>query len=68
MEKLFTTQPWIKSRSFENDEIDRLNDRFDILQNKKKTPLIYFFYGAVWTDKMKISPQIFQNYFPLLFL
>jgi N-acetylglucosamine kinase-like BadF-type ATPase len=30
---------------------------------KKNTTHLFFFYGAGWTDKMKIS-QIFQNYFP----
>jgi hypothetical protein len=39
-------KPWIKSRSFENNEIiDRLNDRFDILQKIKKTHSLIF-YGA----------------------
>jgi hypothetical protein len=37
---------WIKSRSFNNEIIDRLNDRFDILQNKKNTTHLFFFYGA----------------------
>jgi hypothetical protein len=62
---VYNTNSWIKSRSFENNEIiDRLNDRFDILQKKNTTHL--FFYGAgCGTDKMKISlSQIFQNYFP----
>jgi hypothetical protein len=45
---LFTTNLWIKSRSFENNEIiDRLNDRFDILQNKKKNTTHFFFMALV---------------------
>jgi hypothetical protein len=53
MEKYCLQQTsWIKSRSFENNEIiDRLNDRFDILQNKKKTPLTFFLWR--WLGQIK---------------
>jgi ABC-type phosphate transport system auxiliary subunit len=63
---LFTTQTLgLNPEVLENDEIiDRLNDRFDILQKKKNTTHL-FFMALVGTDKMKISlSQIFQNYFP----
>jgi hypothetical protein len=41
-----------------------LNDRFDIIQSKKRL-LIYFFYGAgCGTERMKLDlSQAFQSYF-----
>nr|WP_309758160.1 N-acetylglucosamine kinase [Flavobacterium sp.] len=64
---LFTTQTLgLNPEVLENNEIiDRLNDRFDILQNKKNTTHLFFYGAGCGTDKMKISlSQIFQNYFP----
>ncbi len=64
---LFTTQTLgLNPEVLENDEIiDRLNDRFDILQNKKNTTHLFFYGAGCGTDKMKISlSQIFQKYFP----
>jgi hypothetical protein len=40
---LFTTQTLgLNPEVLDNEIIDRLNDRFDILQNKKNTTLFFF--------------------------
>jgi hypothetical protein len=61
---LFTTQTLgLNPEILENSEvIERLNDRFDILQNKNDVTLV--FYGAgCGTDKMKINlSHAFQEY------
>lgn len=64
---LFTTQTLgLNPEILDGDEIvERLNDRFDILQNKKEATHLFFYGAGCGTDKMKISlSQIFQNYFP----
>jgi hypothetical protein len=60
---LFTTQTLGLNLKLENSEvIERLNDRFDILQNKND--VTHFFYGAgCGTDKMKINlSHAFQEF------
>ena len=64
---LFTTQTLgLNPEVLDEDEIiERLNDRFDILQNKKNTTHLFFYGAGCGTDRMKISlSQIFQQYFP----
>ena len=64
---LFTTQTLgLNPEILEGDEIvERLNDRFDILQNKKTATHLYFYGAGCGTDNMKISlSRIFQEYFP----
>lgn len=64
---LFTTQTLgLNPEILEEDEIiDRLNDRFDILQNKEKATHLFFYGAGCGTDRMKISlSQAFQKYFP----
>jgi N-acetylglucosamine kinase-like BadF-type ATPase len=47
-----------------NEIIERLNDRFDILQNKDKATHLFFYGAGCGTDRMKIMlSQVFQNYF-----
>jgi N-acetylglucosamine kinase-like BadF-type ATPase len=61
---LFTTQTLgLNPEILESEQIiERLNDRFDIIQSKK-TLLIYFFTVQV-TDRMKLDlSQAFQSYF-----
>ena len=64
---LFTTQtlglnPEILEK---NEIIERLNDRFDILQNKKNATHLFFYGAGCGTDNMKLMlSQIFQEYFP----
>jgi N-acetylglucosamine kinase-like BadF-type ATPase len=50
----------------EGDEIiERLNDRFDILQNKNSATHLFFYGAGCGTDRMKTSlSRIFQDYFP----
>jgi N-acetylglucosamine kinase-like BadF-type ATPase len=63
---LFTTQTLgLNPEILDVDEIvERLNDRFDILQNKKKATHLFFYGAGCGTDRMKIMlSQIFQNYF-----
>ena len=44
--------------------IERLNDRFDILQNKDKATHLFFYGAGCGTDGMKIRlSQAFQEYF-----
>lgn len=64
---LFTTQTLgLNPEILEGPEIiERLNDRFDILQNKKNATHLYFYGAGCGTDNMKISlSRIFQEYFP----
>jgi hypothetical protein len=62
---LFTTQTLgLNPEILESEQIiERLNDRFDIIQSKKR--LLNFFYGAgCGTDRMKLDlSQAFQSYF-----
>jgi N-acetylglucosamine kinase-like BadF-type ATPase len=63
---LFTTQTLgLNPEILEGEEIiERLNDRFDILQNKEKTTHLFFYGAGCGTDNMKISlSRIFQEYF-----
>lgn len=63
---LFTTQTLgLNPEILEGDEIiERLNDRFDISQNKDKATHLYFYGAGCGTDNMKISlSRIFQDYF-----
>jgi N-acetylglucosamine kinase-like BadF-type ATPase len=64
---LFTTQTLGLNPEILNDEeiIERLNDRFDILQNKKTTTHLFFYGAGCGTDRMKLMlSQLFQGYFP----
>jgi N-acetylglucosamine kinase-like BadF-type ATPase len=48
----------------ENEIIERLNDKFDILQNKDKATHLFFYGAGCGTDKMKMMlSQAFQKYF-----
>jgi hypothetical protein len=62
---LFTTQTLgLNPEILESEQIiERLNDRFDIIQSKKR--LLIFFYGAgCGTERMKLDlSQAFQSYF-----
>ena len=63
---LFTTQTLgLNPEILDEDEIiERLNDRFDILQNKKEATHLFFYGAGCGTDRMKVwLSQIFQNYF-----
>ena len=63
---LFTTQTLgLNPEILENDEIiSRLNDRFDILQNKSNATHLFFYGAGCGTDKMKRTlTDTFQNYF-----
>ena len=63
---LFTTQTsGLNPEIIEGDEIiERLNERFDILQNKDKATHLFFYGAGCGTDNMKISlSRIFQEYF-----
>ena len=49
----------------ENEIIERLNDKFDILQNKDKATHLFFYGAGCGTDRMKFMlSQAFQKYFP----
>ena len=49
----------------ENEIIERLNDKFDILQNKDKATHLFFYGAGCGTERMKIMlSQAFQKYFP----
>lgn len=64
---LFTTQTLgLNPEILDADEIvDRLNDRFDILQNKKNATHLFFYGAGCGTDRMKIFlSRVFQDYFP----
>ncbi len=63
---LFSTQTLgLNPEILNADEvIDRLNDRFDILQNKKSVTHLFFYGAGCGTERMKIFlSQIFQSYF-----
>ena len=63
---LFTTQTsGLNPEIIDGDEIiERLNERFDILQNKDKATHLFFYGAGCGTDNMKISlSRIFQEYF-----
>lgn len=48
----------------EHEIIERLNDKFDILQNKDKATHLFFYGAGCGTDRMKIMlSQAFQKYF-----
>ncbi|PZX93163.1 N-acetylglucosamine kinase [Flavobacterium aquariorum] len=63
---MFTTQtlglnPEILDK---NEILDRLNDRFDISQNKKLATHLFFYGAGCGTDRMKIFlSQVFKEYF-----
>ena len=64
---LFTTQTLgLNPEILEGDEIiERLNDRFDILQNKSNATHLFFYGAGCGTERMKTSlSRIFQEYFP----
>lgn len=63
---LFTTQTLgLNPEILEGDEIiERLNDRFDILQNKNNATHLFFYGAGCGTERMKISlSRVFQAYF-----
>jgi len=63
---LFTTQTLgLNPEILDEDEIiERINDRFDILQNKDKATHLFFYGAGCGTDRMKIMlSQAFQKYF-----
>jgi N-acetylglucosamine kinase-like BadF-type ATPase len=63
---LFTTQTLgLNPEVLEADDIiERLNDRFDILQNKKNATHLFFYGAGCGTDRMKLNlSQVFKNYF-----
>jgi N-acetylglucosamine kinase-like BadF-type ATPase len=63
---LFSTQTLgLNPEILDHKEIlDRLNDRFDILQNKKEVTHLFFYGAGCGTERMKISlSQVFQSYF-----
>lgn len=64
---LFTTQTLgLNPETLDSSEIvKRLNDRFDILQNKNEATHLFFYGAGCGTDRMKIAlSQVFQVYFP----
>jgi N-acetylglucosamine kinase-like BadF-type ATPase len=63
---LFTTQTLgLNPEILEGEEIiERINDRFDLLQNKDKATHLFFYGAGCGTDRMRISlAQVFQKYF-----
>jgi N-acetylglucosamine kinase-like BadF-type ATPase len=63
---LFTTQTLgLNPEILDGDEIiERLNDRFDILQNKDKATHLFFYGAGCGTERMKINlSRVFQSYF-----
>jgi N-acetylglucosamine kinase-like BadF-type ATPase len=63
---LFTTQTLgLNPEILDAEEIiERLNDRFDILQNKDKATHLFFYGAGCGTDRMKIMlSQVFQKFF-----
>jgi len=63
---LFTTQTLgLNPEILDGDEIiERISDRFDILQNKDKATHLFFYGAGCGTDNMKIFlSRIFQEYF-----
>ncbi|HEY6143922.1 MAG TPA: N-acetylglucosamine kinase [Flavobacterium sp.] len=64
---LFTTQTLgLNPEILVGDEIiERLNDRFDISQNKKAATHLFFYGAGCGTERMKVALSgIFQDYFP----
>ena len=64
---LFTTQTLGLNPEILDEEevIERLNDRFDILQNKNEATHLFFYGAGCGTERMKIFlSQVFQAYFP----
>lgn len=63
---LFTTQTLgLNPEILEGEEIiERINDRFDILQNKDKATHLFFYGAGCGTDRMKMNlSRVFQEYF-----
>lgn len=63
---LFTTQTLgLNPEILDAEEIiERLSDRFDILQNKDKATHLFFYGAGCGTDRMKINlSQVFQKFF-----
>jgi N-acetylglucosamine kinase-like BadF-type ATPase len=63
---LFTTQTLgLNPEILENEQIiERLNDRFDIVQSKKTATHLFFYGAGCGTDRMKVNlSQAFQTYF-----
>ncbi|HSN47122.1 MAG TPA: hypothetical protein VLR29_00030 [Flavobacterium sp.] len=63
---LFTTQTLgLNPEILDGEEIiERINDRFDILQNKDKATHLFFYGAGCGTDNMKKNlSRIFQEYF-----
>ena len=63
---LFTTQTLgLNPEILDGEEIiERINDRFDLLQNKDKATHLFFYGAGCGTDRMKIDlSRIFQEYF-----
>lgn len=64
---LFTTQTLGLNPEILDEEevIERLNDRFDILQNKNEATHLFFYGAGCGTERMKtFLSQVFQSYFP----
>ena len=64
---LFTTQTLgLNPEILDAEEVvERLNDRFDILQNKNEATHLFFYGAGCGTERMKIFlSQVFQAYFP----
>lgn len=64
---LFTTQTLGLNPEILDEEevVERLNDRFDILQNKNDATHLFFYGAGCGTERMKIFlSQVFQAYFP----
>lgn len=64
---LFTTQTLGLNPEILDEEevVDRLNDRFDILQNKNEATHLFFYGAGCGTERMKLFlSQVFQVYFP----
>jgi N-acetylglucosamine kinase-like BadF-type ATPase len=63
---LFTTQTLgLNPEVLDAKEIiERLNERFDILQNKKNATHLFFYGAGCGTERMKLNlSQVFKNYF-----
>jgi len=63
---MFTTQTLgLNPEILNGDEIvERLNDRFDILQNKNTATHLFFYGAGCGTDRMKLMlSEIFKKYF-----
>ena len=64
---LFTTQTLGLNPEIldETEVVERLNDRFDILQNKNEATHLFFYGAGCGTERMKVFlSQVFQAYFP----